>query len=48
MNLRPFFLPLCLTAAFAADVPMPDPAKVHVDYNKHIVPILGSKCYSCH
>lgn len=47
MKTRALILFVSASLAFG-DIAMPEPAKIQVDYAKHVVPILSAKCYSCH
>src|ERR1700709_855402 len=45
--MRVTLLLLCVSLAFA-EPKLPPPAKVKVDFEKDVQPILAQKCYSCH
>ena len=32
----------------SAQTKMPEPAKIKIDFEKHVQPILAQKCYACH
>jgi ankyrin repeat protein len=44
------FLPLALLTSLQAQstTKLPPPAKLTVDYDQHVKPILATKCFSCH
>lgn len=48
MTPKPGCFLLLLPFAALADVKLPAAAKMQIDFNKHVQPILASKCYQCH
>ncbi len=46
--MRATFLVLAVCVPLAAQIKLPHPAEIKVDFEQHVRPILSQKCHSCH